>query len=75
VALANTALVNVMTVFKNDNAGGNRGGRVAVLHSGNRGSSWTGPITVDRLGTVGVRDPDTGDPVRTGDIIPEIASD
>jgi hypothetical protein len=75
VALGNTNLVNVMTVFKNDNGGGNRGGRVAVLRSANRGTSWTGPITVSRLGTVEVTDPDTGDPVRTGDIIPEIASD
>ena len=75
VALGNTDLVNVMTVFKNDNGGGNRGGRVAVLRSENRGSSWSGPITVSRLGTVEVTDPDTGDPVRTGDIIPEIASD
>jgi BNR repeat-like domain len=75
VALGNTDLVNVMTVFKNDNAGGNRGGRVAVLRSEDRGSSWSGPITVSRLGTVEVTDPETGDPVRTGDIIPEIASD
>ena len=75
VALGNTDLVNVMTVFKNDNAGGHRGGRIAVLRSENRGTSWSGPITVSRLGTVEVSDPETGDPVRTGDIIPEIASD
>jgi hypothetical protein len=75
VALGNTDLVDVMGLFKNDNGGGNRGERVAVLRSTNRGTSWTGPITVSRLGTVEVRDPDTGDPVRTGDIIPEIASD
>jgi hypothetical protein len=75
VALGNTDLVDVMTVFKSDNNGGNRGGRIAVLRSTNRGSSWTGPITISRLGTVGVTDPDTGDPIRTGDIIPEIASD
>ena len=75
VALGNTDLVDVMGLFKNDNRGGNRGERVAVLRSTDRGTSWTGPITVSRLGTVEVRDPDTGDPVRTGDIIPEIASD
>ena len=75
VALGTTDLVNVMTVFKNDNSGGHQGGRVAVLRSEDRGSSWSGPITVSRLGTVEVSDPDTGDPVRTGDIIPEIASD
>ena len=41
VALGNTDLVNVMTIFKNDNGGGDRGGRVAVLRSANRGTSWT----------------------------------
>ena len=32
-----------MTVFKNDNGGGNRGGRVAVLRSTNRGDELDGP--------------------------------
>lgn len=75
VGLGNTDLVDVMTVFKNDNGGADRGGHVAVLRSNDRGSSWTGPVTISRLGTVEVSDPETGDPVRTGDIIPEIASD
>ena len=74
VALGTTDLVNVMTEFRNDNGGGDRGGRIAVLRSGNRGATWTGPITISRLGTVGVTDPETGHAVRTGDIIPEIAS-
>ena len=66
----------MFTEFKNDNAGGGQGGRVArdalartAVRAGRR------PITVSRLGTVEVTDPETGDPVRTGDIIPEIASD
>ena len=75
VALGNTDLVNVMTVFKNDNRNGQRGGTVAVLRSSNRGASWSGQISVSRLGSVGVTDPEDGHPVRTGDIIPEIASD
>jgi Neuraminidase (sialidase) len=45
------------------------------MRSEDRGAGWSAPITVSRLGTVEVTDPDTGDPVRTGDIIPEIASD
>jgi hypothetical protein len=75
VALGNGELVNVMTVFKNDNRNGQQGGTVAVLRSTNRGTSWGGPISISPLGTVGVTDPRDGHDVRTGDIIPEIASD
>ena len=75
VALGNTDLVNVFNEINNDNSGGGRGARVRVLRSEDRGSSWSAPTTVSRLGTVEVTDPETGDPVRTGDIIPEIASD
>lgn len=43
--------------------------------SSDRGASWSGQINVSRLGSVGVTDPEDEHPVRTGDIIPEIASD
>ena len=75
VALGTGDLVNVMTVFANDNRRGRRGGSIAVLRSADRGASWSGQTTISRLGTVTVEDPETGDPVRTADIIPEIASD
>jgi hypothetical protein len=75
VALGNEDLVNVMTVFKNDNRDKQRGGTVAVLRSSDRGANWSGQINVSRLGTVGVTNPYDQHPVRTGDIIPEIASD
>ncbi|WP_158850195.1 sialidase family protein [Saccharothrix deserti] len=68
-------LVNAMTVFRNDNAVGRQGATVSVLRSSDRGASWTGEIPVSRLGTVGVVDPRDGTPVRTGDIIPSIATD
>jgi hypothetical protein len=68
-------LVNVMTVFRNDNAEGRRGGTVSVLRSADQGTTWTGEIVVSRLGTVGVTDPRDGAAVRTGDIIPSIATD
>jgi hypothetical protein len=76
VALGTGDLVNVMTVFRNDNKRKSRAS-VAVLRSPNpsRGASWSGQIDISQLGTVGVVDPATHDPVRTGDIIPEIASD
>lgn len=62
-------LVNVFTEFKNNSV------NVALLHSTDRGQTWTGPTYVDGLGTVGVVDPRDGAAVRTGDIIPAIAVD
>jgi hypothetical protein len=44
-----------------------------VLHSSNDGQTWSGPILVDRLQTIGITDPETGDLVRTGDIVPDVA--
>ena len=58
---------------------------VALVRSSDKGATWTHgqPIRAAQLLTKaafdpdqsGVRDPDTGDLVRTGDIIPEIAVD
>jgi hypothetical protein len=47
---------------------------VAVLRSTDRGVTWSGPITVSKVDAVGVVDPDTGQGVRTEDIIPDIAA-
>jgi hypothetical protein len=68
-------LVNAMTVFRNDNALGRKGGTISVLRSTDKGANWSGEIPIDRLGAVGVTDPRDGAPVRTGDIIPSIATD
>jgi hypothetical protein len=58
------------------NASPGRGLHVALLRSTNRGTTWSrSPIVVSRLGTIGVTDPESGDPVRTGDIIPDVAVD
>jgi hypothetical protein len=75
VVQPNGTLVNIFTEFNNENAKKNRGGFVRVMRSTDAGTTWTGPFTVDRLGTIGNFDPETGDPVRTGDIIPDIAVD
>jgi hypothetical protein len=57
---------------------------VAIIRSQDKGVTWgptaqgsgkIRPIVIDKLGTVFTRDPDTGDDVRTGDIIPDIAVD
>ncbi len=66
-------LVNVMWLFHG--SGVQRTCcEVAVLRSTDRGVTWSGPIRVSRVDTVGVFDPDTGQGVRTGDIIPDIVA-
>jgi hypothetical protein len=62
-------LINLFTEFKNDAV------NVAVQRSTDKGQTWSGPIYIDGLGTVGVFDPRDGAPVRTGDIVPAIAVD
>lgn len=70
-------LVNVTNEIHppSTNTSSSRAMSVTVLRSFDRGASWSGAIRVSHLGTVGVRDPDTGQAVRTGDIIPNIAAD
>jgi hypothetical protein len=54
---------------------------VALVRSTDRGETWgprdrngeVAPIVVDALRTVFVTDPESGDDVRTGDIIPDVA--
>lgn len=53
-----------------------RGFDIALIRSENRGQTWDRqPTIVDRHLVGQVRDPEDGDPVRTGDIIPEVAVD
>jgi hypothetical protein len=50
-------------------------GKVAFIKSTDDGATWTKPQVIAGLQTAGVTDPNTGEPVRTGDIIPEPAID
>jgi hypothetical protein len=69
------ALVDLFVEFNNENKQKLRGGTVRVIRSTDKGVTWSSSFLIDRLQTIGVSDPETGDPVRTGDIIPDIAVD
>jgi hypothetical protein len=66
-------LVNLFAEFRTESKSGLRGWSVKVMRSTDKGVTWSRPIHVSRLGTIAVTDPETGDDVRTGDIIPDIA--
>jgi hypothetical protein len=69
VVMPDGDLVNAYALFQ----GGS--GVVAVKRSGDKGATWSGQTIVGALGSVGVTDPRTGEDVRTGDIVPEVAAD
>jgi hypothetical protein len=48
---------------------------VGVMFSDDRGRTWTEPTLLNALGTIGITDPFDGAPVRTGDLVPDIAVD
>jgi hypothetical protein len=73
VVLPNGTLVDVFNEIHNDNSKKQRGYSVRVIRSTNQGATWSSPIFIDLLGTIFVTDPESGDDVRTGDIIPDIA--
>jgi Neuraminidase (sialidase) len=77
VVTGSGALVDGFDLIYNfQNAHKVRGLNVAVLRSEDRGATWSAkPTIVDSLRAAGVKDPTSGAPVRTGDIIPEIAAD
>jgi len=69
-------LVDIFDWINNDNGGGGKGYKIAVITSDDHGQTWSPHATlITRFIPGVVTDPTTGDPVRTGDIIPEIAYD
>ena len=68
-------LVNLFAEFNNENTDKLRAWTVRVMRSTDRGQTWSAPVLVDRLQSIPVTDPETGDDVRTGDILPDVAVD
>jgi len=73
VVLSDGTLVDGFMLFHGSGAN-KKGQEIAVLVSRDRGETWTEPIRVAKALPGFVNDPDDGFPLRTGDIIPEIAA-
>jgi BNR repeat-like domain len=68
-------LIDVFVLIRNfSNQHGQRGFSVAIMRSGDHGLTWSKPTIVSNLVRATVRTQD-GQPLRTGDIIPDIAVD
>jgi hypothetical protein len=77
VVLPNGDLVNLFVRFlhANENSPAIDDVHVAVIRSRDQGLTWSAPTLINTLQSIGISDPKTGEPVRTGDIIPNIAVD
>jgi hypothetical protein len=75
--LPNGDLVNLLVRFlhANENSPAIDDVHLAVVRSHDKGHTWSAPTLINTLQSIGITDPKTGEPVRTGDIIPNIAVD
>ncbi len=73
VVLSDGTLVDGFMLFHG--SGSNKKGQeIAVMISHDRGATWTAPIRVAKALPGFISDPEDGTPVRTEDILPEIAA-
>jgi BNR repeat-like domain len=73
VVLSDGTLVDAFMLFHG--SGSNKKGQeIAVMISRDHGATWTEPIRVAKALPGFIEDPEDGTPVRTGDIIPEVAA-
>ncbi len=74
LVLPDGALVNVfLLITQASSASPER--RVAIQRSTDKGITWSSPIVIERSQTIGVTDPKSHRPIRTGSLIPAIAAD
>ena len=73
VGLPDGSIVDVFEEIDN-NSGGNTSGTIKVMRSTDHGTTWSAPVSVAADLSVGTRDPNTGNPVRDGGFLPQMAA-
>jgi hypothetical protein len=61
--------------YERKNAQDVQGANLAIMRSQDKGANWSAPIFFDKLSVLAAIDPLTGQPVRNGRFIPDIAVD
>ncbi len=74
VVLPNGTLVNLFVELSLNSDGSVQGGSLKVIRSTDHGGTWSAPVQVSQLLTVGTADPRTGAFVRDGSLVPQIAA-
>jgi hypothetical protein len=69
--LPNGVLVNLFAQL--DTVGGATVASLRIVRSIDKGATWSGPIRIADLLSIGARDPDAGTPIRDAALIPQIA--
>jgi hypothetical protein len=72
VVLADGTVVD--SFIEIDDFNGAMSASIKVIRSGDHGQTWSAPVKVADDLSVGIRDPDTGAPLRTSSLIPTIAA-
>jgi hypothetical protein len=77
VVLPNGTLIDLFVRFLHFNEGSTNPGDVtlAIVRSQDRGLTWSAPLVINTVESIGVVDLKNGVPLRTGDVIPSIAVD
>ena len=75
VVLPNGDLVNMFTLIKQAASAAVSPQFVALMRSTDKGKTWSAPIVVNPLTSIGIKDVKTGEPLRTEDFTADIAVD
>ncbi|HEY3645600.1 MAG TPA: sialidase family protein [Gammaproteobacteria bacterium] len=66
---------SILDLFEEiDNTGGTSSSLIRVIRSTDQGATWSAPITVSDNLAVGASDPNSGDPIRSGAGLPQMAA-
>lgn len=74
VGLADGTILDLFEEIDNTSGNTNAASTIRVIRSADQGATWSAPITVATNLAVGASDPNTGDPIRSGAGLPQMAA-